>query len=65
MNGTDAQDRNNGMDMDSDSGYTTNQKDIVEHARKCYADSPTIVNLIPRDSKKYNKTMDDYAFDRQ
>lgn len=61
MNGTDAQDRNNGMDMDSDSGYTTNQKDIVEHARKCYADSPTIVNLIPRDSKKYNKTMDDYA----
>ena len=61
MNGTDAQDRNNGMDMDSDSGYTTNQKDIVEHARKCYTDSPTIVNLIPRDSKKYNKTMDDYA----
>lgn len=61
MNGTDAQDRNNGMDMDSDSGYTTNQKDIVEHAKKCYTDSPTIVNLIPRDSKKYNKTMDDYA----
>ena len=61
MNGTDAQDRNNGMDMDSDSGYTTNQKDIVEHARRCYTDSPTIVNLIPRDSKKYNKTMDDYA----
>lgn len=61
MNGTDAQDRNNGMDMDSDSGYTTNQKDIVEHAKKCYITSPTIVNLIPRDPKKYNKTMNDYA----
>ena len=61
MNGTDAQDRNNGMDMDSDSGYTTNQKDIVKHAKKCYTTSPTIVNLIPRDPKKYNKTMDDYA----
>lgn len=61
MNGTDAQDRNNGMDMDSDSGYTTNQPDIVEHARRCYMDYPTIVNLIPRDSKKYDRTMDDYA----
>lgn len=61
MNGTDAQDRNNGMDMDSDSGYTTNQPDIVEHAKNCYSNSPTIVNLIPRDTKKYNRTMDDYA----
>lgn len=61
MNGTDAQDRNNGMDMDSDSGYTTNQPDIVQHAKKCYLDHPTIVNLIPRDSKKYNRSMDEYA----
>ena len=61
MNGTDAQDRNNGMDMDSDSGYTTNQPDIVQHAKKCYLDHPTIVNLIPRDSKKYNRAMDAYA----
>lgn len=61
MNGTDAQDRNNGMDMDSDSGYTTNQPDIVQHAKKCYSDHPTIVNLIPRDSKKYNRSMDEYA----
>lgn len=61
MNGTDAQDRNNGMDMDSDSGYTTNQLDIVQHAKKCYSDHPTIVNLIPRDSKKYNRSMDEYA----
>lgn len=61
MNGTDVQDRNNGMDMDSDSGYTTNQLDIVQHAKKCYSDHPTIVNLIPRDSKKYNRSMDEYA----
>lgn len=61
MIGTDAQDRSNGMDMDSDSGYTTNQLDIVEHARKCYLNYPTIVNNIPKDSNKYDNTMDDYA----
>ena len=61
MIGTDAQDRNNGMDMDSDSGYCTNQADIVEHARKCYLNYPTIVNNIPKDSNKYDNTMDDYA----
>ena len=61
MIGTDAQDRSNGMDMDSDSGYTTNQPDIVEHARKCYINYPTIVNNIPKDSNKYDNTMDDYA----
>lgn len=49
MNGTDFQDRNNGSDQDSDSGYTTNQTDIVEHARKCYIDYPTIVNNIPKE----------------
>ena len=62
LNGTDFQDRNNGSDQDSDSGYTTNQPDIVEHAKRCYQNSPTIVNMIPRDSKKYNRTMSDYAF---
>lgn len=61
MIGTDAQDRSNGMDMDSDSGYTTNQPDIVEHARKCYINYPTIVNNIPKDSNNYDNTMDDYA----
>lgn len=61
MIGTDFQDRNNGSDQDSDSGYTTNQKDIVEHARKCYLEYPTIVNNIPKSSKKYKNTMDDYA----
>lgn len=61
MVGTDTQDRNNGMDMDSDSGYTTNHRDIVEHARICYQNYPTIVNNIPKEKNIYNNTMHDYA----
>ena len=61
MNGTDFQDRNNGSDQDSDFGFTTNQKDIVEHARLCYLNHPTIVNNIPKESNSYKNTMDDYA----
>lgn len=48
-------------DQDSDSGYTTNHPDIVEHARKCYLNYPTIVNNIPKDKNSYKNTMDDYA----
>ena len=62
MNGTDFQDHNNGSDQDSDSGYTTNQPDIVAHARMCYLNYPTIVNNIPKDKNKYNNTMEDFAF---
>ena len=58
---TDFQDRNNGSDQDSDSGFTTNQKDIVEHARKCYLEYPTIVNNIPKEKNNYNDTSLDYA----
>lgn len=61
MIGTDFQDRNNGSDQDSDSGYCTNQPDIVEHARKCYLDYPTIVNNIPKDKNIYENTMDAFA----
>ncbi len=61
MIGTDFQDRNNGSDQDSDSGYTTNQPDIVEHARKCYIEYPTIVNNIPMDKNVYENTWDAYA----
>lgn len=61
MIGTDFQDRNNGSDQDSDSGYCTSQPDIVEHARKCYSDYPTIVNNIPKDKNVYKNTMDDFA----
>jgi hypothetical protein len=61
MNGTDFQDRNNGSDMDSDSIYTTNQPQIVNHAKCCYINYPTIVNNIPKDSNIYDNTMDDFA----
>ena len=61
MIGTDFQDRNNGSDQDSDFGYTTNQKDIVEHARECYMKYPTIVNNIPKEKNIYSNTLDDYA----
>lgn len=61
MIGTDFQDRNNGSDQDSDSGYTTNQPNIVEHARRCYYEYPTIVNNIPKDKNVYNNTMYDYS----
>lgn len=58
---TDFQDRNNGSDMDSDSIYTTNQEDIVAHARYCYENYPTIVNMIPKEKNHYDNTMDNFA----
>lgn len=61
MIGTDTQPRNNGLDQDSDFGYTTNQPDIVAHARYCYLNYPTIVNNIPKDSNSYGNTKDDFA----
>ena len=61
MNGTDAQDRANGMDMDSDFGFTTNQPEIVLFASKCYKEYPTVVNNIPKESNVYNNTMNDFA----
>ena len=61
MNGTDFQDRNNGSDQDSDSIYTTNQPQIVDHAKKCQMLYPTIVNNIPKESNIYNNTMEDFA----
>lgn len=61
MIGTDFQDRNNGSDQDSDSIYVTNLPAIVEHAKYCYLNYPTIVNNIPKNSNLYNNTMDDFA----
>ena len=49
MIGTDFQDRNNGSDQDSDSIYTTDHRQIVEYARFCYENYPTIVNNIPKE----------------
>lgn len=48
-------------DQDSDFGYTTNQPDIVNHARMCYLNYPTIVNNVPKDTNKYSNSMESYA----
>lgn len=58
---TDIQDRLNGCDFDSDSGYVTNQPDIVKCARDCYLNYPTIVNNIPKDKNKYDNTLLNFA----
>ena len=47
--------------MDSDSIYTTNQKEIVEHARWCYQEYPTVVNNIPQSKKQYDNILEHYA----
>lgn len=61
MINTSFQPRNNGSDQDSDSIYTTNQLDIVKHARYCYANYPTVVNEVPPEKLSYNYTMEDFA----
>lgn len=58
---TDVQDRLNGCDQDSDSGYITNQKDIVKCAKHCYLKYPTIVNNIPKDKNKYTDDINNYS----
>lgn len=61
MIGTDIQDRGNGLDMDSDSGYVTNQPEIVKHAKSCYKNFQTIVNNIPTEANIYKNTPEDFA----
>lgn len=58
---TDFQDRNNGSDQDSDSIYTTNQKDIVNCARYCYNNYSTIVNNVPKEKNVYTDELLNYA----
>lgn len=58
---TDVQDRANGCDFDSDSGFTTNQADIVECAKYCYLHYPTIVNNIPKDKNIYDSSLKSFA----
>ena len=41
--------------------YVTNQKNIVNHAKYCYAQYPTIVNNIPKDTNTYSSSMEDFA----
>lgn len=61
MNRTDFQARMNGSDQDSDSVYLTNQKAIVEHAKQCYIDYPTVVNNIPAQKKQNDNDYKVYA----
>lgn len=58
---TDIQQRLNGQDLDSDSVYVTNQKDIVELAKKAYMEYPTIINGIEAENSDYKKDMESYA----
>ena len=60
--GTDVQSRLNGQDFDTDSIYTTNQKDIVSLAKKAYTEFPTIINGIkPDGDSEYDKSMHSYS----
>ena len=58
---TPIQDRMNGCDFDSDSGYVTNQTDIVKCAKRAYINYPTIVNNIAKDKNNYNNDLLTYA----
>lgn len=58
---TDIQDRANGMDEDSDFMLFTNHETIVECARKCYAEYPTVVNALRESGITYQNTKTDYA----
>ena len=61
MIGTDFQSRNNGSDQDSDSLYVTNQFAIVDWAKYCYTNYPTIENNIPKEKNVYDSSMNSYA----
>ena len=58
---TDFQDRNNGADQDSDSLYVTNNSQIVDYAKYCYINYPTIVNNIPKEKNSYSMSLENYA----
>ena len=58
---TDFEDRNNGSDFDSDMIYVTNQSQIVERAKYCYANYATIVNNIPKEKNSYDNTLHNMA----
>ena len=58
---TPVQDRMNGCDFDSDSGYVTNQEDIVKCAKRAYLNYPTIVNNISKDKNHYSNDLLTFA----
>lgn len=54
--------RLNGQDLDTDSIFATNQKNIVDLAREAYLSYPTIVNNIKTVGvSEYDKSMKSYA----
>lgn len=59
--GTDVQDRANGMDEDSDFMLFTDHTTVVECARTCYEEYPTVVNALKESGITYNNTKSDYA----
>lgn len=61
MNHTTFQPRNNGSDQDSDSIYVTNFKPIVEHAKFCQENHPTVVNNIPQEKNHYDSSLNSFA----
>lgn len=58
---TDLQDRANGSDQDSDMLYVTSESNIVAHAQRCCREYPTIANNIPKSTKHYSNTLENYA----
>lgn len=60
--GTDTQPRLSGHDVDSDSVYVTNQKDLAELAKQAYTHYPTIINKVDEvGTNNYHFCMEDYA----
>lgn len=59
--GTDFQARENGSDQDSDQVYVTNEKNIVKHAKYCYAHYPTVDNNIPMEKNIYGRDIKNFA----
>lgn len=58
MRGADKEPRVNTL---ADMIYVTNQRDIVEHAKYCMHNYPTIVNNIPKEKNHYSNTAEDKA----
>lgn len=58
---TDFQARENGADQDSDSVYTTDEPNIVAHAKYCYKKYPTVDNNIPMEKNIYSRDIKNFA----
>ena len=58
---TDIQSRANGMDEDSDFLLVTNQPNMIQCAKICYEQYPTIVNAVKESGITYKNTKSDYA----